>query len=243
MNLKKVLKVLSESVFIMAILIGFTTTGYETNVLAATYSNYDELSANEKENVDYSISSIDNGKDMTIFTIHGGSIATGMSDIVNALAKKGNYNYYLFEGIKEINNYSLHVTSTKFDEPKAVEQMKESKNNISFIGLKEESNFVYVGGQNKLLARIIKLHLQKEGFNVKDSSEIPKSFAGVKDTNIVNSGVEVGIGGAQIAIARGLRNELDSEPAKLELFVESIDEALSKTWPKIFKIVEDILKK
>lgn len=207
------------------------------------YRNFAELSQNETKDVDYKITSSNKNSDMTIFTIHGGAIAKGTSELVTALANKGGFNHYLFEGTKPADNLSLHLTSTQFDEPTALNMIKNSKYTVSFIGIKEEDAMItYVGGQNKLLARLITLHLQSAGFSVQDSPYVPTNIAGVLSSNIVNQNKllfdEQKLGGVQIAVSKGLRDLLLEDEVSFQSYIANLNKALSNSWPLAANILE-----
>jgi len=56
---------------------------------------------------------------IAILSIHGGDIEPGTTRIANAIAG-WDHSFYTFEGIKTARNLSLHITSTRFDEPSAM---------------------------------------------------------------------------------------------------------------------------
>jgi hypothetical protein len=95
------------------------------------------------------------------------------------------------------------------------------------------------------LAELIKLHLVTEGYNVKTLS-IPDRIAGVMNSNIVNKNKMFSdnyqIGGVQIAMSKGLRDKLVSDSGTLKNYSSSINEALSKSWPKIVSNLKKITK-
>lgn len=207
------------------------------------YSNFAELSENETENVDYRITNMERNSDTTIFSIHGGGISSGTSDLATALADRGGFNLYLFEGIKPTDNLNLHITSTQFDEPTALNRIRNSKFTVSFIGTRDENSLItYIGGQNKLLSRLIKLHLQAAGFNVQDSPYIPENIAGILSSNIVNQNKllfdSYKIGGVQIAVTRGMRSALLEDEAYLQSYISNIDKAISSSWPLVLNLLE-----
>ena len=208
------------------------------------YSSFKELSENEVEGIDYTYSYKDNLSSITVFTIHGGSIEKGTSEIVNALCSENKYNYYLFEGIKKENNLSLHITSTQFDESTALQMVEKSSNTVSIIGTQEKRPMVFVGGQNKLMARLVYLHLKVAGFKVTDDQRfIPSHNAGVSDINIVNKNKLIynkyRLGGVQIGVSKGTRDILLSDEKMFGKFIDAIDDALSVSWPK----AEEVIKK
>jgi|LSQX01.2.fsa_nt_gb phage replication-related protein YjqB (UPF0714/DUF867 family) len=221
---------------------------YENPDQIGNYSSFFELSENEVEGLDYTMSYKDNSKNITVFTLHGGLISKGTSEIVNALCAKDKYNSYLFEGIKKENNLSLHITSNKFDEPTAVNLVSNSNNAVSIIGTKEDYNIVYIGGQNRLMARLVGLHLKEAGFAVTDTDDsIPERILGVLDSNIVNKNKPIfdkyRLGGVQIGVSKATRDMLLSDKKKFSSFVEAIDDALSSSWPKAEVIMENLENK
>jgi phage replication-related protein YjqB (UPF0714/DUF867 family) len=80
------------------------------------YRNYRALSAAERIGIDFSIETQDRETALIIATPHGGGIEPGTSEVARAIAGT-NYSYYLFNGLKETGNQSLHITSSNFDEP------------------------------------------------------------------------------------------------------------------------------
>ena len=146
------------------------------------YKNYAELSANEVEGVDYTINIKQRKSDITIITPHGGSIESGSSELV--IATSGTmYNYYTFDGIKPNNNASLHITSTNFDEPLALNLVASSRQVLSIHGAEGETPVTYVGGRDRALRNIVTQCLRKYGFIVQKS---PSHITGESDSNFIN---------------------------------------------------------
>lgn len=77
------------------------------------------MAAHETEGQDYLIEAMDRGSDTLILAIHGGKIQSYTSELTKAVAAS-QFNYYLFEGIKRMNNEDLFITSTRFDESQAL---------------------------------------------------------------------------------------------------------------------------
>jgi phage replication-related protein YjqB (UPF0714/DUF867 family) len=248
--MKGVLVLLRKNAYKLLILSTMVITLVLTNTIIGgaiatpKYNSFSELMANETEGVDYSIQLKDNSKDITIFTVHGGNVSIGTSDLVNNLVSGDKYNYYLFEGIKNEDNFSMHITSTKFDEPRALNLVQNSENTVSFIGIKDAGSKVYVGGMNKLLAKFISLHLQAGGYEVCDAPAVPSYIAGVMNSNIVNKNQmlfeKYRIGGVQISLPRELRDELLSNPQEMNQFTNCVDDALSISWPVAKNAIDQI---
>lgn len=222
------------------------TFGIGTSAYAFTtgYSSFDELYASE-EAADYTIKATDMGKDMTILALHGGGIERGTSELVEALKGYGKYNTYLFEGLKAADNRSLFLKAIDFDEPKATSLVQNSDYTVSVIGAAGDGEVTYIGGQNKLLAELIRLHLITKGYNVK-TLRIPDRIAGVMNSNIVNKNKlfndRFKLGGVQIAISKGLRDKFITDSSTLNDYSGSINAALSKSWPVIVSRMKKITK-
>jgi phage replication-related protein YjqB (UPF0714/DUF867 family) len=233
-------------VTIIAFCVLFTLCiGISAYAFTTGYGSFAELSASEKAAEDYTIKTTDIGSDTTILAIHGGGIERGTSELVEALDGYGKYNTYLFEGLKKTDNGSLFLRAINFDEPTAVSMAQNSNYTLSVVGAAGDEEVTYIGGQNILLAELIKLHLVTEGYNVKTLS-IPDRIAGVMNSNIVNKNKMFSdnyqIGGVQIAMSKGLRDKLVSDSGTLKNYSSSINEALSKSWPKIVSNLKKITK-
>ena len=102
---------------------------------------------------------------------HGGSIEQGTTELTKALADKGNYDYYSFEGIRPKNNSELHVTSTHYDDPTLNQMIKNRTATISIHGASGTEEIIYLGGPRSDLKCIEK---QLVGFTVK----VPPEYLG-----------------------------------------------------------------
>jgi len=237
-----------QLVKILAFVLMFTFgIGVSIYALTTGYNSFAELSASEKAE-DYTIKAHDIGSDTTILAIHGGGIERGTSELVETLNGYGKYNTYLFEGNKAADNGSLFLRAINFDEPKAASLVKNSDYTLSVIGAAGDDEVTYIGGQNKILAELIRLHLVNQGYNVKTLSSIPECIAGAMDSNIVNKNKlfngSYQIGGVQIAISKGLRDKLVTDPdsSMLKNYSNSIHTALSESWPTVASNLEKIAK-
>jgi phage replication-related protein YjqB (UPF0714/DUF867 family) len=209
----------------------------------AGYHSFDDLAAAE-DPADYSINVYDVSADTTLLAIHGGGIESGTSELVEALNGKGKYNAYLFEGLKGADNGSLFIRAINFDEPQAVGLVQDSAYTVSIIGAAGDGETTYIGGQNRLLAELIRLHLVTKGYDVETLS-IPDRIAGIMDSNIVNQNELFGgyeLGGVQIAVSKGLRDKLAADPAVLNDYSGAVNTALSKSWPAIANQLKKIAK-
>jgi len=171
--------------------------------MSDTYSNYAELAANEVEGTDYLITAINRGsaEGKVIIGIHGGGIEGGTSELTKEFAG-AEHSYYLFEAIKSSGNTDLHITSTRFDEPKALALVTSKAYGLSFHGYSDSTNkHTLIGGadHNKKLA--VYQALTAAGFSAEVLGE-DDPLAGADPDNIVNrvtsgAGVQLELSTAQ----------------------------------------------
>lgn len=117
-----------------------------------TYNNYNELKQFERENKDYFIVMEKRESDLLIIAPHGGKIEPGTSEIAKGVAGE-HFSVYCFEGNKSTKNRKLHITSTNFDEPRAVKMVTTSQVVIAIHGSCHKQQVVYVGGLNDRLKK------------------------------------------------------------------------------------------
>ena len=91
-----------------------------TNGSGDRYQNFAELSAHEKEGVDYTVTVEERPSPILALAIHGGRIEGTTSELARDIASAGDAKLYLFEGIKPSGNTDLHITSRRFDEPRGL---------------------------------------------------------------------------------------------------------------------------
>lgn len=185
---------------------------------ADTYKNFNHLAQHEVLNIDYKLSIRDTGSPVTIMAPHGGKIEPRTSDIAKNIARKG-YNYYCFEGIKEINNGRLHITSHRFDEPNAIQIISKSRIVVAIHACTGNDGMVYAGGLDKALINCIAWELKARGINVRKGHY---QFQGSNPKNICNRGATKK--GVQLEIMRDLRDDLK----KVRVISDAVRVALRK---------------
>jgi phage replication-related protein YjqB (UPF0714/DUF867 family) len=128
------------------------------------------------------------------------------------------YNCYCFEGIKDKNNRSLHITSHRFDEPHAIELLSRSRTAVAVHACKDRESIVYIGGLDRVLKHLIAWELW--GRNIPAALDHPV-FRGMNPRNVCN---RCATGkGVQLEISRGLRDNDE----KLRQTAEGIRTALA----------------
>jgi phage replication-related protein YjqB (UPF0714/DUF867 family) len=108
---------------------------------------------------------------IAILCIHGGDIEPGTSQIADGIA--GNdHTFYALEGLKKTGNRVLHITSTAFDEPVALQIVAQSEIIISIHGCSDAAEVVYLGGLDEELRGHIKPTLRGRVWRCDSSSPI-----------------------------------------------------------------------
>lgn len=149
--------------------------------MADKYRSMTELKQKEHE---WAI--ISNEKPHPILSLapHGGGIEAGTSELALLVSQKLSCSYYTFKGQLDSNNSSLHVTSTYYDEPTALNVSESAEHTISIHGYVDtKQSITYIGGTNVELIDLIKKYLQIGEFNVIDA---PSYLGGKSSKNIAN---------------------------------------------------------
>lgn len=164
------------------------------------YSSFGHLKTFEVEGVDFRIRWRAGDSGIAVLSIHGGDIEPGTSQIADAIAGD-DHSFYALEGIKASGNRALHITSTAFDEPTALEIVCCSEVIISIHGCSATVPVVHIGGRDFELRERIQNRLCAAGFTATCCAD--RHFEGVNQANICNL---CGRGmGVQMEISRGLR--------------------------------------
>jgi phage replication-related protein YjqB (UPF0714/DUF867 family) len=167
------------------------------------YPSFEKLEGAERRNSDFRIRRRLGTTGIAILSIHGGEIEPGTSRIADAIAGQ-DHSFYAFEGIKRRKNLDLHITSTRFDEPTAMEIVCYCAIIISIHGCTDADAVVHLGGLDFELRDRILDGLRRSGFQASTCTETP--FGGIDQANICNL---CGRGmGVQMEISRGLRAQM-----------------------------------
>ncbi len=167
------------------------------------YGGFEQLQEYEQEGIDFRLCARIGTSGIAILCIHGGDIEPGTSEIADGIA--GNdHTFYALEGLKTSGNRILHITSTVFDEPIALQIAAQSEIIISIHGCSETDELVYLGGLDQELRGRIQRGLHEAGFRARDNADA--DLCGMERRNICNL---CGRGmGVQLEISRGLRSRL-----------------------------------
>jgi len=188
---------------------------YSLPVVADQYSSFEELALNETEGIDYKVIVKDQNSSISLFAVHGGKIEPGTSELITEIG--GPYNQYHFMGQKEINNFSLHITSSRFNEPLALELAKKSKKCLAFHGyIGKGENAVCIGGGNTSLAESVAMTLTQSGLGF-DVIYPCQRYPGLHPQNIVNRCIEQGV---QIEMSGEVRTRILKDKKFLKQFAK-----------------------
>jgi len=183
------------------------------------YPNFGAMAAERTEGVDFKVETADRGSHIGVIAIHGG-IEPMSEDIARAIADQ-DFNLYVFESLVDQGRFTMHVTSTHFDDPRAVALMNKSRIAISIHGYKATREEVAcVGGGNEALRDWV---AQRLSVFVKVESPCA-IFNGRGRANIVNQAAEQGV---QLELSRTLRARLKAEPDLYAKFIAVLRDAMT----------------
>jgi phage replication-related protein YjqB (UPF0714/DUF867 family) len=166
------------------------------------YRSFAELEEFEKENVDYRVLIVKRKESgIVIVAPHGGAIEPGTSEVAKAVAGQ-DLSLALFEGMKpEGGNRRLHLTSTRFDEPRCLELVLGAMAVVAIHGEASLEPAVFLGGRDRQLGTRLKAALKKHGHVVQVHEN--RDLHGLSANNICNRGRSGA--GVQLELSRGLR--------------------------------------
>ncbi|MFN2745087.1 poly-gamma-glutamate hydrolase family protein [Bacillus sp. z60-18] len=195
------------------------------------YASFKELQKHENGGYDIDYHE-EAGSRCLIFSPHGGRIEGGVSELVRAF--NDDYSTYLFEGKKDENNSDLHITSTNFDEPLALQKIKEHRYTIAFHGYSGDRRHTLVGGTDRKLAKAIVRSLKKYDFSA-ELVEVDGRFAGTDTENINNES------------SSGMSVQLEISTAQRKAFFEDFDyqdreETKTRKFYRYVKAVRKVLE-
>jgi len=191
--------------------------------VTSPYRRFEELSQQEVEGRDYQIRVRLRDERVLIMAPHGGKIEPTTCMIAEAIAGE-NYSYYSFDGLKSQGNSVLHIESHLFDEPRAVQAVKNADVVITVHGqLNHQEGFIMVGGLHVDLRSDIRRRLEAASFQTRTP---PEGLQGIDPENICNRGRLKG--GVQLEISRKERDLLRTDQERLMRFASAVREAIQR---------------
>jgi phage replication-related protein YjqB (UPF0714/DUF867 family) len=173
--------------------------------MADKYPNFEVLSQNETSGIDFRILARRARAALAIAAPHGGGIEPGTSEIADAIAAE-EFSFYAFEGLKSQGNASLHITSTRFDEPMCLMVVSQSEVVVTLHGEKSEAEGegVFLGGRDDMLGSRLRTALEAKNFDVRRHPD--PLLQGLEPENICNRGRSGK--GVRLELSRAVREEM-----------------------------------
>lgn len=164
------------------------------------HRNYAELAVAHREGVDYRVTALRRGNGIVVAAPHGGRIERGTSEVARAIAGE-EFDLYLFEGCMPALNFeSLHLTSTCFDEARALALIGSAHTVLVVHGVADTGERALLGGRDRALAHDIADRLFVRGVAAALGGH---RFPGLDPRNLCNRGR--GSAGVQIELSDRLR--------------------------------------
>jgi len=190
--------------------------------MADRYPDFATLAAAHEQDRDYRITVQDRGTCVAILAPHGGTIEPETASIARAVA--GNdLSFYLFEALRAGAHGDYHITSHRFDEPRALALVAGADTSIAIHGRKDDgTDTVWLGGRDETLRDAVGDALRAAGFGAALNTALP----GVHPSNICNrtrSGA-----GVQLELPRSLRRNLAEDGRMIARFITAL-RAVSST--------------
>jgi phage replication-related protein YjqB (UPF0714/DUF867 family) len=163
---------------------------------------YDDLARNYVEGIDYAVHIVARERsDVAVLAPHGGRIEGRTSEIARLIAGD-EHRLYLFEGLRTTgDNFDcLHLASRYFDEPRALDLIRDCDTVVAVHGYAAAGPDVLLGGLNEPLKGKIARALGEAGFSYETDGH---RFPGSQPFNICNRGRSGK--GVQLELSEGLR--------------------------------------
>jgi phage replication-related protein YjqB (UPF0714/DUF867 family) len=202
--------------------------------MADQYHSFAALSAREREGVHYTVRLVRRPSPIAIVAPHGGWIERGSSEAAEAIAGEA-FSLYCFESLtRRDRGDGLHITSTLFDEPQALQLVAASRVVVGVHGRKNGADeaSTWVGGLDEALRDAICAALLEAGFRAKTVGE-GHPLAGRDPLNICNRGYAGA--GVQLELPRALRMSFSGETARRDAFGAAVRRALETRAAEIDK--------
>lgn len=185
-----------------------------------SYESFAALAASHEEGRDYSVEAYDRGGRVTVLVPHGGDLERGAARAARRIAGS-DWNLYIFSAWLGPDSGRLHVTSARFDDPRAVELAAGADLAVSVHGQAAKGEWVCVGGANEAAGRMVAEALEKAGYR----TEMPCArLPGRSGKNITN---RAAAGGVQLEVTLSLLGKLDKGGEDLPKFTLAVREGLS----------------
>lgn len=156
------------------------------------YQNFASMQKENTEGVDYSITLKNTNSNILVMAFHGGFTESGTTELGAAITKN-DFDFYAFSALKpgkmhapSFTSSTLHITSTRFDDPKLIEMLPEKDFCLGLHGFGgDEADFCIGGANEKARASLVSL-LTKKFPDLKSCELCCSPFNGVSLKNPIN---------------------------------------------------------
>lgn len=161
------------------------------------YTNFAELVANTTEGRDFRVRWRKGTSGLVVIAPHGGGIEPGTSELADAVAGS-DHSLYVFEGLRSSGSNSLHITSTRFDDPHCLALLAGADQVLALHGESSEPQCAFMGGLDSGFADRISRALAAV-----TTVNVHPQWTGMDPANICNRARSGR--GVQVELSRGLR--------------------------------------
>ncbi len=189
------------------------------------YENFAALVTQETEGVHFRVRVAARPSPVAVLAPHGGLMERGTSEIAEAIAGE-RFSFYCFESLfRRGRDHTLHITSERFDEPRALALVAASEIAIGVHGRKdrEDGETIWVGGLEETLRDRIGLRLVEADFSAKPVGRGHR-LSGRGPLNICNRGRRGA--GVQLELPLTLRKQLLADMARHQRFAAAVRDAV-----------------
>ena len=165
-----------------------------------SYPTMTALLERERDGVDYEIETIERDSPVAVLAVHGGTIEPGTDALARAVAGEA-FSFYAFRSLVPEKGRLHHVTSHRFDEARCVALARRARVALSIHGHDGAPPWVFPGGRNMPLRKIVMDALIRRGVPVRFAPRL----MGLHRKNVVNLPREAGV---QLEVTWGLRAQL-----------------------------------
>ncbi len=180
--------------------------------------NFADLRARYRETVDYKVETRPGDLRLFVIAPHGSVIEKGTERVARAIAGT-DLSLHVLEGIKPRANPRLHITSTDYDQPDALNLVAKCQIGLGIHGLgstEPGDKIIRMGGLNEIRKTALATALRAAGFQTVDA---PAGLNATDPENICNRAIEHGV---QLEMTQALRDDLCSEAATMAVFVKAV---------------------
>lgn len=179
------------------------------------YQSFAEMTEKNIEGIDYLLSYKDNNSPILVTAFHGGYIEPGTSELGRAITGE-QFDFYSFDALKpgkmderSLTSSTLHITSTRFDEPKLMSLIPQKNFCLGLHGFGGYEGDFCVGGANEKERKKL-VEALKQNFPELVSCELCcPPLNGTSTKNPINKCQNKGV---QIEMSPAVRSKILSNP-------------------------------